>query len=427
MDSSDLKVQCLGECQHASPMQGVCFTDPAQSVLYHNQYEDIRPYFERGVDPPSFQVAGPRKHIFFDPPTISCGIVTCGGLCPGLNDVVRAIVLSLHHHYNVKRVFGFRYGYEGLNPCYYHTPIELTPTLVEGIHLQGGSVLGSSRGPQDVGVMVDTLVHLGISILFTIGGDGTLRGAAALVEEIDRRGLDIAVVGIPKTIDNDICHVDFSFGYETAVAESRHSTYTAHVEAVGARNGVGLVKLMGRESGFIAAAAALANSEVNFCLIPEVEFRLEALLKALERRLRLRGHAVIVVGEGAGQQLFEDDLGQDASGNCRLGDIGMLLKAQISRYFHSIGTEITLKYIDPSYMIRSTAASAYDSAFCLQLGHYAVHAGMAGLTNVLIGHWNNRFTHVPIPLATRGRKKVDPKGRLWSSVLAATGQPAQLL
>jgi len=274
--------------------------------------------------------------------------------------------------------------------------------------------------------MVDTLVHLDISILFTIGGDGTLRGAAAIAAEVKRRGLNIAIIAIPKTIDNDICHVDLSFGYETAVSESRHSTYTAHVEAVGARNGVGLVKLMGRESGFIAASAALANSEVNFCLIPEVEFTLEGLLRALEKRLRQRGHAVIVVGEGAGQNLLSDDLGEDASGNRKLGDIGLVLRDEIKAHFKAINMDLTLKYIDPSYMIRSTPASAYDSAFCLQLGHYAVHAGMAGFTNMLVGHWNNRFTHVPIPMAVLRRKKVDPVGRLWSSVLMATGQPFDL-
>lgn len=427
MQTRDLIVQQLGECSFHSPMQGVCFTDVAESVLYHNHYQDLKPYIDKGLAPPSFQMAGPREKIFFDPAKLACGIVTCGGLCPGLNDVIRAIVLSLHYHYNVKKVFGFRYGYEGLNPAYGHTPLELTPDLVEGINLKGGSVLGASRGPQDVGIIVDTLVRLNIGILFTIGGDGTLRGAAAIADEISRRGLHISVIGIPKTIDNDICHVDFSFGYETAVAESRHSTYTAHVEAVGARNGVGLVKLMGRESGFIAASAALANNDVNFCLIPEVPFELDVLLEALERRLRLRGHAVIVVGEGAGQNLFSESRGQDASGNSKLGDIGLLLRDRIKEYFKKVGMDMTLKYIDPSYMIRSTPASAYDSAFCLQLGHYAVHAGMAGKTNVLIGHWNSRFTHVPIPLATKGRKRVDPNGRLWSSVLAATGQPANLV
>lgn len=426
MNPDAFRVDRLGECLYDNPMQGISFTTDKDAVLYHGMLEEIKPLLDTGQVPPAFDMAGPREKIFFDPSTLSCGIVTCGGLCPGLNDVVRALVLSLHYHYGVKRVHGFRYGFEGLNPAYYHTPIELSPDLVEPIHQQGGSLLGSSRGPQDIATMVDTLVHLDIGILFTIGGDGTLRGAAAIADEVRGRGLNISIIAIPKTIDNDICHVDLSFGYETAVSESRHSTYTAHVEAVGARNGVGLVKLMGRESGFIAASAALANSEVNFCLIPEVEFTLEALLRALEKRLRLRGHAVIVVGEGAGQSLFSDDLGEDASGNRKLGDIGLVLRDEIKAHFKAINMDLTLKYIDPSYMIRSTPASAYDSAFCLQLGHYAVHAGMAGLTNMLVGHWNNRFTHVPIPMTVECRKKVDPAGRLWSSVLMATGQPFDL-
>ena len=417
----------LGDCTHPSPMRGMAFTPDNDGVLYHTLKTEIQPYLEQGLDLPAFEMAGPRETIFFDPDILSCGIVTCGGLCPGLNDVIRAIVLSLYHHYGVRKVFGFRYGFEGLNPSYYHTPLDLTPTLVGGIHQKGGSVLGSSRGPQDPKIMVDTLVHLGIGLLFVIGGDGTLRGAEAIAREIERRDLRIGVISIPKTIDNDICNVDISFGYETAVAESRRSTSTAHVEAIGARNGIGLVKLMGRESGFIAAAATLANNEVNFCLIPEVPFSLDVFLKALEKRLRLRGHAVIVVGEGAGQSLFDDNLGADASGNRKLGDIGHLLKDRIKSYFQAQAMDISLKYIDPSYMIRSTAASASDSAFCLQLGQYAVHAGMSGRTNMLVGHWNNQFTHVPIPMAVQSRKKVDPQGKLWASVLASTGQPINML
>lgn len=426
MNPDDFRVNRLGESLYDNPMQDISFTTDRDAVLYHGMLEEIKLLLDGGQVPPAFDMAGPREKIFFDPSTLSCGIVTCGGLCPGLNDVIRSLVLSLHYHYGVTRVHGFRYGFEGLNPAYCHTPIELSPKLVVSIHQQGGSLLGSSRGPQNISTMVDTLVHLDIGIFFAIGGDGTLRGAAAIADEVKRRGLNIAIIAIPKTIDNDICHVDLSFGYQTAVSESRHATYTAHVEAVGARNGVGLVKLMGRESGFIAASAALANSEVNFCLIPEVEFTLEGLLRTLEKRLRQRGHAVIVVGEGAGQNLLGDDLGEDASGNRKLGDIGLVLRDEIKAHFKAIDMDLTLKYIDPSYMIRSTPASAYDSAFCLQLGHYAVHAGMAGFTNMLVGHWNNRFTHVPIPLAVLCRKKVDPTGRLWSSVLMATGQPFDL-
>lgn len=427
IDPKDFEIKRLGEATHDSPMHGVSFTDDNESVLYHTQFSDIQPYIEQQIAPPAFEIAGPREKIFFDPEVMKCGIVTCGGLCPGLNDVIRAIVLSLHHHYKVKTILGFRYGYEGLNPSYYHTPIELNPSKVDDIHQKGGSLLGSSRGPQDPKIMVDTLVHLGIRILFTIGGDGTLRGSETITQEIEKRNLNISVISIPKTIDNDISNVDMSFGYETAVAESRRSTSTAHVEAVGARNGVGLVKLMGRESGFIAAAATLANNDVNFCLIPEVEFSLEKLLTQLEKRIRQRGHAVIVVGEGAGQNLFTNSMGEDASGNSKLGDIGQLLKSEIKKYFHSRSMDITLKYIDPSYMIRSTPASAADSAFCLQLGMHAVHAGMTGRTNMLVGHWNNQFTHVPIPMAVHSRRKVEPDGKLWSTVLASTGQPANLV
>ena len=426
MDIRDFTIDRLGECTVESPMQGDSFTGNDEMVLWPSTVGVLQSYLDKGEPPPAFEMAGPRQKIFFDPQVVNCGIVTCGGLCPGLNDVIRSIVMSLHYHYRTKKVYGFRYGYEGLVPAYYHSPLELTTDRVDDIHQKGGSLLGSSRGPQDVGVMVDTLEHLGISILFVIGGDGTLRGARALSAEISERGRRISVIGIPKTIDNDIPYVDMSFGHETAVSESRISTYSAHVEAIGAKNGIGLVKLMGRESGFIAAQAALANSEVNFCLIPEIKFSLAGLLRALTSRLQLRGHAVIVVGEGAGQDLLKTDGSVDASGNKRFGDIGMFLKQSIQDNYAGTGMQITLKYIDPSYMIRSMPASAYDSAFCLQLGHYAVHAGMAGRTNMLVGHWNDRFTHIPIPLAIASRKKVDPQGALWSSVLAATGQPADM-
>jgi len=427
IDPTDFEIKRLGKSIHSVPMKGVRFTQNDDSVLYHTRFSDIKPYIEQQLEPPAFEIAGPRENIFFDPDVLKCGIVTCGGLCPGLNDVIRAIVLSLHHQYGVKKILGFRYGYEGLNPSYYHSPMELKPATVGDIHQKGGSLLGSSRGPQDPKIIVDTLIQLGIGILFIIGGDGTLRGAQAISQEIEKRNLNISVICIPKTIDNDISNVDMSFGYETAVAESRRSTTTAHVEAMGARNGIGLVKLMGRDSGFIAAAATLANNDVNFCLIPEVEFSLETLLKLLERRISQRGHAVIVVGEGAGQNLFSDDLGEDASGNRKLGDIGQLLKSEIKSYFLSRSMDITLKYIDPSYMIRSTPASAADSAFCLQLGMHAVHAGMTGRTSMLVGHWNNQFTHVPIPMAVDSRRKVDPDGKLWASVLASTGQPTYLV
>jgi len=407
-------------------MKGTPFIKEQEHLLYHSSLPEIESYLKNGAQPPRFELAGPREHIFFDPSKLRCGIVTCGGLCPGINDVIRAIVMSLFYHYGVKAVFGFRYGYEGLAARYGHAPLELNPENVNVIHQMGGTILGSSRGPQDSGDMVDTLDQMGIGILFTVGGDGTLRGARAIAEEIDRRGLKISVIGIPKTIDNDISCIQQSFGFDTAVTESRPALSSAHTEAIGARNGIGLVKLMGRESGFIAVFATLANSEVNFCLIPEVSFALPAFLKALEERLKKRGHALIVVGEGAGQYLMANQHEKDASGNIRFGDIGIFLKEQINSYFSKAGMEVNLKYIDPSYTIRSMPANARDSAFCLLLGHNAAHAGMAGRTNMVVGFWKNEFTHLPIPAAVSQRKKIDPHGRLWSSVIESTGQPRDM-
>jgi 6-phosphofructokinase 1 len=425
-DDLDLEVSRLGECRISSPMSGIHFVDNNEHVLYHSNLMEIEAIQAAGKRPPCFEMAGPREKICFDPSKLRCGIVTCGGICPGLNDVIRAIVMGLFYHYGVKTVFGFRYGYEGLIPRHGHAPMELNPEVVGDIHEKGGTILGSSRGPQDISGMVDTLERMNVGILFTIGGDGTLRGAQAIAEEVGRRSLRIAVIGIPKTIDNDISQVQLSFGFETAVSEAKTAIYSAHTEAMGATNGVGLVKLMGRKSGFIAAYAALAYNDVNFCLVPEVPFGLGSFLKSLRERLEMRNHAVVVVAEGAGQDLMEETSERDASGNIRFGDVGVFLRDHIKAYFEKAGMELNMKYIDPSYTIRSMPANPHDSAFCLLLGHNAVHAGMAGRTNMVVGNWKNEFTHVPIPLAVSERKKIDPAGWLWRNVVASTGQPREM-
>jgi 6-phosphofructokinase 1 len=421
-----LDIQTLGPSGISTPMTGIPFVLDSDHVLYHSHIREIEAYQLSGQAPPRFELAGPREQIFFDPSKLKCGIVTCGGLCPGLNDVIRAIVMSLTYHYGVSHIFGFRFGYEGLSLRFGHPPLELSPEVVDDIHRWGGTILGSSRGPQDVEEMVDTLERMNVRLLFTIGGDGTLRGAHAIHQEIRRRGLPIGVVGIPKTIDNDISYVERSFGFDTAVGETRTAINSAHTEALAAKNGVGLVKLMGRYSGFIAAEACLANNDVNFCLIPEVPFDIRRFLSALKQRLEARGHAVIVVGEGAGQHLFQNGTGEDASGNPLLGDIGVFLRDRIKSHFQAIGMEVNLKYIDPSYTIRSVPANPRDSAFCLLLGHHAVHAGLAGRTDMLVGYWKHHFTHVPLPLAVSRRKQIDPEESLWSSVLSSTGQPKDL-
>jgi 6-phosphofructokinase 1 len=422
----DFRVPSLGECTIPSPLRGIRFVQESERVLYDSDLGRIKATLAAGNEPWSFEGGGPRGRIFFEPSTLSCGIVTCGGLCPGLNDVIRATVMSLHYHYGVRTIYGFRFGYEGLCGTYRHEPIPLSPDVVVDIHERGGTILGSSRGQQDVGEMVDTLARLNIGMLFAIGGDGTLRGALAIDAEARRRGLRLSVIGIPKTIDNDVSFVQKTFGFETAVAEAKRATAAAHVEAVAARNGVGLVKLMGRDSGFIAAYTALADHHVNFCLVPELPFTLDALLSSIRQRLERRTHAVIVVAEGAGQELMAPSGDRDRSGNRRYGDIGVFLRDAIREHFKTIGMEINLKYIDPSYAIRSVPANPHDSAFCLVLAHNAVHAAMAGRTGMVVGFWNHQVTHVPIPLAILERKRIDPEGSLWSSVLASTGQPHDL-
>ena len=422
----DFTIARIGECRVPSPMKGARFTRDDERVLYHSRLEDMKPWIDARTDPPAMEVAGPREKIFFEPSQLAAGIVTCGGICPGLNDVIRSIVLSLYHHYGVSKVYGFRFGYEGLVPRYGHKPLELVPDAVGRIHEMGGTILGSSRGPQDPAEMVKYLEELKIGILFAIGGDGTLRGAQKIGEEAMRRGLPISVIGIPKTIDNDISFVQITFGFETAVTEARRATYAANTEAEAGRNGIGLVKLMGRDSGFIAAYSALVDNHVNFCLVPEVPFTLDGFFAALRERLERRSQAVIVVAEGAGQDLMDKTGERDASGNIKYGDIGIFLRDAIKNYFQRAGMEINLKYIDPSYTIRSMPANPHDSAFCLLLGHSAVHAGMSGRTNMVVSFWNHQFTHVPISLAVSERKKIDPEGMLWSSVLASTGQPRDM-
>ena len=379
-----------------------------------------------GTPGPHFELAGPRENIYFDPSKLRCGIVTCGGLCPGLNDIIRAVVLELYFGYGVTKIYGFRYGLQGFIPSYGHDIIELAPKFVANILDRGGSILGSSRGPQDIDEIVDSLERLNIGILFMVGGDGTLRAAARISDTILARGLKISVVGIPKTIDNDIYMVARSFGFDTAVDVASNAIKSAHNEALGYPDGIGLIKLMGRYSGFIAATAVLAQQDVNFVLIPEVDFDFDGpkgLLASLEKRLEERRHAVIVVAEGAGQKYFQENLKeQDESGNVRLKDIGIYLKDVLTTYFEQKNIDISLKYIDPSYTIRSLPANANDHVFCSFLGRDAVHAGMAGKTKVLIGYWNYSFVHIPMEASSVKRKQVDPHGKLWRSVLDATGQ-----
>ena len=433
----DFTISSLGERKIKSPLQYANIEGDAEAnyvsddefiVLKVNgiKGDPLTPLDSGNV----LEKAGPRETIYFHPNHVHAAIVTCGGLCPGLNDVIRSLVRNLWYAYGVRRITGIQYGFKGFLPEYNFPVVDLDPDIVDDIHKIGGTMLGSSRGGNDIPAIVDALERMNINVLFTIGGDGTQRGALAIAEEAELRGLKIAVVGVPKTIDNDLSFIQKSFGFETAVSRAVYSVSGAHVEADNAINGIGLVKVMGRESGFIAAHTALASTEVNFVLIPEVDFDLDGpkgLLQSLKRRLLARKHAVIVVAEGAGQKYLAQLTETDASGNKKLADIGVFLRDRIIEFFKQEEMEINLRYIDPSYTIRSAPADPNDSLYCARLGANAVHSAMAGKTKVLVSLWSNKFVHVPIRMATLQRNYVNPEGSLWRDVVEATRQPVRMI
>ncbi len=436
MHLDNLRVRHLGECHYDSPfheMLAAKRTSPhyvaeGDRVLLE---DTVSMFTEHDLPPdqlPSFEAAGPRRKIYFDPSRVTAGVVTCGGLCPGLNDVIRGIVQELTVHYGVQRILGFRNGLRGLTAENRHDTEELTPDRVREIHNSGGTILGSSRGGQEPDEMVESLVLRGVNALFVIGGDGGMRAATNLAAAICRRGLDIAIIGVPKTIDNDLPYTDQSFGFQSAFAQAANFIDSVAIEAAASPDGIGIVKLMGRHSGFIACYASLARNAADVVLIPEVPFALEGpggLLARIEEHVREKGFVVIVVAEGAGQDLLRQRglLAEttDPSGNAKLGDIGALLRETITAHLTEAGLSPTVRYIDPSYAVRSVTANAYDSVYCLRLAHAAVHAAMAGRTETAVVRWRRRFVHVPMPLITSHRNEVDPDGDLWMSVLEATG------
>lgn len=426
---NDFKITSLGPCRIGSPLNLSGFISDNDRILFNSRIDDYADRLDASGQPLSLECAGPREKIFFDPAHTKAAVVTCGGLCPGINDVIRSLTMTLFYRYGVKQILGIKYGLRGLNPAFGHKPVHLTPDFVKDITHIGGSILSSSRGPQDADVMVDYLESMKVNILFCVGGDGTMRAAEKLTQTITARGASISVIGIPKTIDNDLSLIERSFGFDTAIEKTVEAIRCAHVEAKGAHHGIGLVKIMGRESGYITATAALAQGDANFVLIPEVPFDLEGkkgFLETLKKRMKAREHAVILVAEGAGQELMNQGSTQrktDASGNIRLYDIGLFLKNSIEEYFSQQNFEINLKYIEPSYLIRSVPANASDSIYCSLLGQYSVHAAMSGKTGLLVALRKDEYIHLPLSAVISGRR-INPEGNIWFRVLEATGQPA---
>lgn len=428
--SKIIPIETLGECKVDSPFKAreqEFFNDDNGVICRVHSMDYPAGSSVDGIE--YFQRAGAREKIYFKPDEVTVGVVTCGGLCPGLNDVIRAVTFCAIEGYGVKKVLGFQYGYEGLVAKYFHQPVELNTETTDDIHEKGGTILKTSRGPQDIKEIVRTLCHYKVDILITIGGDGTLHGSHAVQDEISAQGLKIAVIGVPKTIDNDIGMIERSFGYETAVQGAWGVVNCAHAEAKAFRHGVGLVKLMGRESGWIASSTATSNSNVNFCLIPEVPFDLDGpngFFEHLRQRLERKDHAVVVVAEGAGQNLIPHGETRDKSGNRKLADIGIFLRDEMLRWFAAKNCEINIKYFDPSYLIRSTPANANDAEYCLFLGYNAMHAAMAGKTGMVVGLHNHRLVHMPMSMISE-RKLVDPRGWNWQAVLQTTYQPARMV
>lgn len=428
-DNLSTTIAALGPTKIRSRLECALFVEdkPGVSVAIASQEGETA---SDDVTIHEFEPAGPRHKLYFDPSKTKCAVVTCGGLCPGINDVIRAIVMTAHHSYGVASVLGIRYGLQGFIPEYGHSLMELTPDTVASIHEFGGTVLASSRGPQKPEEIVDALERMNVSILFLIGGDGTMQATLKIQEEVARRNLKLSVIGIPKTIDNDINFVPRSFGFDTAVEKATEAIRCAHTEALGAPNGIGMVKLMGRESGFIAAQATLALKDVNFVLIPEEPFELhgpQGFLQALRTRLKNRGHAVIVVAEGAGQDLLAASSETDASGNPVLRDICGLLRREIDISFKAQDMDYTLKYIDPSYIIRSITANSNDRVYCGFLGQNAVHAAMAGKTGMVVSKLHGHYVHLPLGLVAGKRKKINTLSNYWQAVLQSTGQPVRML
>ncbi|NQT59294.1 MAG: ATP-dependent 6-phosphofructokinase [Bacteroidetes bacterium] len=436
--SYDFSVEKLGKATIPSPImmsknagdKFANYVNESESILYHIDANLATGETDASPHQNAVELAGPREKIYFNPAHVHAAIVTCGGLCPGLNNVIRAVVRCFWYRYNVRRISGIQYGYRGLLADSPFEPVILDPDVVDDIQMKGGTILGSSRGGGDkVSEIVDSLERMNINVLVAVGGDGTLRGADEIGQEVIKRGLKISIIGIPKTIDNDLSFIQSSFGFDTAVSTAVQSVRGAHVEAHDSINGIGLVKVMGRESGFIAAHTALAMSDVNFCLIPENTFDLEGengLLNHLRKRILDRQHAVILTAEGAGQGFLAKSSGHDASGNKKLQDFGVFLKERIAEYFKNEHIEVNIKYIDPSYIIRSAPANPNDSIYCSRLGAHAVHAAMSGRTRTLISLMHNRFVHIPIEIAVADRNSVDTEGSLWRDVLENTRQPVSM-
>uniref|UniRef100_A0A7S1RYX3 Phosphofructokinase domain-containing protein n=1 Tax=Alexandrium catenella TaxID=2925 RepID=A0A7S1RYX3_ALECA len=399
------------------------FLNPDELVQGHIIMNDSKQASRPSATSKGCVRANACKEIWWDPSEVRAAVVTCGGLCPGLNSIIREVTNTLWHQYDVRHIYGIQAGYNGLSNPEKHKPIQLSPDKVRDIHMKGGSILKAGRGGFNPEQICDRLERLGINMVFTVGGDGTQHASHLLYEEAKRRNLDISIVGLPKSIDNDILFFDKTFGFDSAVSTAADIMRNGWVEATSCDKGVGIVKLMGRDAGFVAMHAALASTIVDLVMIPEVNVKLEDVIEHIDSTLARKNFMLIAIAEGAGQE-FVATGEKDATGHTKYGDIGTFLRDEINAHLKKSGGRSF--YIDPSYIIRSCPIRPNDHIYCSRLARDAVHCAMRGYTGVCVGPIHNIIVIMPSELIASGKRRVKLTSSAWQSCVQSCNMPLSL-
>ena len=333
------------------------------------------------------------------------GVLTGGGDCPGLNAVIRAIVRTGVAEYGYEFI-GFRDGWRG--------PLEgdtmtLDVPAVRGILPRGGTILGTSRtnpladsaaagGRSGLERIKDNLADLDVDALVAIGGEDTLGVAAQL------HGQDVKIVGVPKTIDNDLGATDYTFGFDTAVniameaIDRLHTTAESHHRAM-------IVEVMGRHAGWIALLAGMAGG-ANVILIPEQPFDIGQVCGWVEHRFQTRYEPIVVVSEGAFPKRGAEvaNLEVDEFGHARLGGVGQLLADEIEKRTGKEARTIVLGHGQ-----RGGTPTAFDRVLATRFGVHAIRAAADGAFGAMVALRGTDIVQVPIAEATRELKLVPPE------------------
>lgn len=329
------------------------------------------------------------------------GVLTGGGDCPGLNAVIRAVVRKGVNEHGFEFV-GFRDGWRG--------PLEgvTVPLGIEqcrGILPRGGTILGSSRTnpfavEDGVERIRENLAAAGVDALVAIGGEDTLGVATRLAE------LGVAVVGVPKTIDNDLSGTDFTFGFDTAVNIATEAIDRLHTTAE-SHHRVLVVEVMGRHAGWIALHSGIAGG-ASAVLIPEVPFDIDAVCAHVETRFRSEYAPIIVVSEGAvpadGSEMTLSSGEKDAFGHVRLGGIGDRLAHEIEQRTGKEARAVVLGHIQ-----RGGTPSAFDRWLATRFGLQAIDAVADGEFGVMVALRGTKIVRVPLQEGTAELKVVSPE------------------